>query len=40
MSKKQYKPKADNINKLKDYFFKLKNNENAQNIKSILTLCK
>jgi hypothetical protein len=38
--KKQYKPKADNISKLKDYFLNLKKNENAKNIKGLLTLCK
>lgn len=38
--KKQYKPKADNITKLKEYFLNLKKDENAKNLKNLLTLCK
>lgn len=38
--KKEYKPKANNINKLKEYFLNLKKNENEKNLKGLLTLCK
>lgn len=38
--KKQYKPKADNISKLKEYFLNLKKDENAKNLKNLLTLLK
>ena len=38
--KKQYKPKADNISKLKQYFLNLKKDENAKNLKNLLTLLK
>jgi hypothetical protein len=38
--KKQYKPKADNISKLKEYFLNLKKDENAKNLKGLLTLLK
>jgi hypothetical protein len=40
MKKMQYKPKEDNIKKLKQYFSKIVKYENEKNNKSVSTLFK